>query len=315
MSEKQMKAERAAQLKAANERAELWNKEFTRDMEIAVVQDDGSRLIGYVHAPALAGQAQGETKLTIQAEVRFLEDANACDPEIIPISRIRKRAINIRKSTDPLRVDLTDEERLTAGDEVADAFAKIGTLESNLDSVKASLTGQIKMTKAEIEVKTELIRNGFEVRPVECETVLDFDTGRVVKKRRDNGDIIENRPMRGDERERELALFPELNKAPEPEEPAEAPQEDGQTSLPLGEGKDKAPQDEDPAQAELKAALAILKDTKRASATTISRKMNVGLRRAVQILDALQAAGAVGPANQSGGTREILVDLDTFELA
>lgn len=61
------------------------------------------------------------------------------------------------------------------------------------------------------------------------------------------------------------------------------------------------------------AALTILRDTGRASTSSLQRRMKIGYTRAAAIMDALEREGIVGPQTD-GALREILVDLKTFEL-
>ncbi len=60
-------------------------------------------------------------------------------------------------------------------------------------------------------------------------------------------------------------------------------------------------------------ALDVLKSTRRASTSMIQRRLRIGYNRAARIMDLMEEKGVVGPENGSS-PREILVDLDTFQL-
>ncbi len=59
----------------------------------------------------------------------------------------------------------------------------------------------------------------------------------------------------------------------------------------------------------LEAALEIIRQTKRASTSSLQRRLRIGYTRAARIMDLLESRGIVGPA-QGSDPREILVDLD-----
>jgi S-DNA-T family DNA segregation ATPase FtsK/SpoIIIE len=56
-------------------------------------------------------------------------------------------------------------------------------------------------------------------------------------------------------------------------------------------------------------AMAVLRATKRASTSTLQRRLRIGYNRAARIVDLMEERGVVGPENGSS-PREILVDLD-----
>ncbi len=58
-----------------------------------------------------------------------------------------------------------------------------------------------------------------------------------------------------------------------------------------------------------KKAMAVLRATKRASTSTLQRRLRIGYNRAARIVDLMEERGIVGPENGSS-PREILVDLD-----
>ena len=59
----------------------------------------------------------------------------------------------------------------------------------------------------------------------------------------------------------------------------------------------------------LEAAIEIIRQTKRASTSSLQRRLRIGYTRAARLMDILEARGVVGPA-QGSDPREILVDLD-----
>ncbi|MDR0353888.1 MAG: DNA translocase FtsK, partial [Opitutaceae bacterium] len=60
-----------------------------------------------------------------------------------------------------------------------------------------------------------------------------------------------------------------------------------------------------------KKALEIIKTTRRASTSTLQRRLRIGYNRAARIMDQMEENGLVGPENGSN-PRDILIDLDTL---
>jgi S-DNA-T family DNA segregation ATPase FtsK/SpoIIIE len=59
----------------------------------------------------------------------------------------------------------------------------------------------------------------------------------------------------------------------------------------------------------LEAAIEIIRQTKRASTSSLQRRLRIGYTRAARLMDILESRGVVGPASGSD-PREILIDLD-----
>jgi S-DNA-T family DNA segregation ATPase FtsK/SpoIIIE len=59
----------------------------------------------------------------------------------------------------------------------------------------------------------------------------------------------------------------------------------------------------------IEAALQIIRETHRASTSSLQRRLRIGYTRAARVMDALEARGIVGPA-RGADPREILIDLD-----
>jgi S-DNA-T family DNA segregation ATPase FtsK/SpoIIIE len=59
----------------------------------------------------------------------------------------------------------------------------------------------------------------------------------------------------------------------------------------------------------LQQAMEIIRQTRRASTSSLQRRLRIGYTRAARIMDLLEQRGVVGPA-QGADPREILIDLD-----
>jgi len=108
------------------------------------------------------------------------------------------------KETRMLRVALTQEELLTAGDKLAEL------LDNHRQAVSAreSLTKQYKAKESELDAQIEsqqiLVRNKSELRKVICQSVMDYTDVRAYTTRLDTGEIIEDRKLTEDERQSSL---------------------------------------------------------------------------------------------------------------
>lgn len=111
-----------------------------------------------------------------------------------------------RNVTKSLPVKLTDEEVLKYGRDVARAVSDRGRIEIELDSVKADYKGKISEQDGIIGKLSPRIHSGIETREVACEEVKDWKKGTVTVTRLDTLDVIEDRPMREDEKQIQLGV-------------------------------------------------------------------------------------------------------------
>lgn len=117
-----------------------------------------------------------------------------------------KQKIMRRNITKSLPVKLTDEEVLKYGRDVARAVADKGRIEIELDSVKVDYKGKISEQEGIIGKLSPRIHSGIETREVKCEEIKDYVKGTVTVTRLDTFDIIEDRPMREDEKQIQLQV-------------------------------------------------------------------------------------------------------------
>lgn len=104
-----------------------------------------------------------------------------------------------RKGTRVLRCKLTNDERLAMSNQIADAVLTGTRLEDDLNSVKKQFQAKIQEQASKVAAKSEVIRSGFELRQVETEVVLDYESGRATEVRKDTGEVIEDRELLPDE--------------------------------------------------------------------------------------------------------------------
>jgi len=140
-----------------------------------------------------------DTKAKMKAEGRKIE------------ADMKKNATAVikKKVTKNLKVDLTRDELMQAGDELANSNLEGARLESDLKGVKAEYKGKLEEVVGRCKKLTTMISTKSEYRDVECEEVKDYKKGRVHVMRLDTRRIIEDRPMSEAEKQMEIKLSPE----------------------------------------------------------------------------------------------------------
>ncbi|HUV71687.1 MAG TPA: hypothetical protein VMW25_01625 [Clostridia bacterium] len=108
------------------------------------------------------------------------------------------------KETRHLKCDLTKEELLQAGEDLAKAIDGVTTLEEQLASVQKDFKAKIAALEAEITIKQRLVRNKNEFRFVECQLTLNYTTLQAVSVRTDTEEIIEERKMTQEEKQMKI---------------------------------------------------------------------------------------------------------------
>lgn len=202
------------------------------------------------------------------------------------------RHVSVSTGDQLLPVRLTDAEIMETGRKVAAAIQRQTELEEEVKNFKDGAKSRESAILAEIGIKSALIRQGYEHRQVECETVKDFDAGTILVRRLDTQEIVETRTMAGGEKQMGFdSIERELNAAAAGI-PAEASNE-----LPFRGELATASGEPLITDAQIDEAKRIIAETHRASTSSLQRRMKLGYTMAAKIMDALEVLGIVGPAN------------------
>jgi hypothetical protein len=118
----------------------------------------------------------------------------------------KNNGVASRDVTKPLPVKLTDEEILKYGRDCARAKADRDNLVSEAKSVAKDYAAQVAEQDAIVAKLAPRINSGKETRDVVCVEVRNWNTGRVSVTRTDTNELIEDRPMKEDEKQREMAI-------------------------------------------------------------------------------------------------------------
>lgn len=101
----------------------------------------------------------------------------------------------------PLPVRLTLEERLQAGEEMAQALSRAEQAEKDMEALKKSHKGIIDEALAEVSMQGKLLREGKKIVPVACSIVKNYRRGDIRTIRNDTGEMVNERPMTASERQ------------------------------------------------------------------------------------------------------------------
>jgi hypothetical protein len=107
-------------------------------------------------------------------------------------------------STMPLEVKLTEEELLAKGILLAETTQEIEDLENKKKIIAAEYKTHIDTKSIEAREISTIIKQGFEIRPVEVVERKYYDDQRVVTIRIDTGETVTPRAMTPAERQEPL---------------------------------------------------------------------------------------------------------------
>lgn len=108
------------------------------------------------------------------------------------------------KTTQTLKVRLTDVEILEYADQMARAIDNLTQLEEEKKAVADSYKAKVTEAEATVQRITNLVRNKYDYRPVDCEQTMDNNTGTAKTIRLDTGELIEDRMLTYNERQGSL---------------------------------------------------------------------------------------------------------------
>lgn len=125
----------------------------------------------------------------------------------------KKSKIMERKVDRSLKVMLTQDEILAAGDNITKELNDIDRLNNELASVKKTIGSKIQEAQARADRNRVLIGNKYEYRTVVCTEVKDYGKCRATITRDDTKELVEDRAMTADERQMKLYDTQDENEA------------------------------------------------------------------------------------------------------
>ena len=103
-----------------------------------------------------------------------------------------------------LKVLFTPTEKIEISEQIANAIRNLKKAQDDLASVAAQFKSEIKRHEAEITSLAEKVNSGWEMRSVVCREIKDYNTGSVYVFRDDTEELIEERAMTAEERQKPL---------------------------------------------------------------------------------------------------------------
>jgi len=129
-----------------------------------------------------------------------------------------EKAIRSRTKVESLRCDLTPDEQRVKGLDLAQQEKDIYDLNQQKKLSADDFKEKIELATRRMTGCAQVLRQGYEYRPIECEEIYDYSTGTVRLIRKDTRIIVHERPMQEVERQMTFvadAEFEEVPKQPE----------------------------------------------------------------------------------------------------
>lgn len=98
-----------------------------------------------------------------------------------------------------LPVVLTPERKASLGEELAEHTFQLERLEGLKKEIAENHTKAIKNQKREVSKLAELMHNGLEMKPVICLQEMDLEHNKLIVRRQDTKEIVEERALTPDE--------------------------------------------------------------------------------------------------------------------
>ena len=112
-----------------------------------------------------------------------------------------------KNTTETLRCNLTDDEKMLAGKELAESTNTLTQLEEDKAQIVADFKARTTAAEAKISILSNKIRSGYEFRQVECRVEFDKpEPGLKITTRMDTFEIIRTENMSDDEKQQQLEL-------------------------------------------------------------------------------------------------------------
>lgn len=112
--------------------------------------------------------------------------------------------VKIRKVPEHLPVPLTKEERLNAGEELAEAAQAVERAKNAKKSADKQHNYEIQMAEARRQKMSDVVASRTEYREVTVEERWDLTTDKYTRTRTDTGEVIFERRLNDEEKQTEL---------------------------------------------------------------------------------------------------------------
>lgn len=100
-----------------------------------------------------------------------------------------------------LAVALTEDENVRYGERMGRMVGELGAVQDKKKTTTAELGSHEKLLQSQISDLGMVLREGEELRDVECNEVFDYDKGECRIYRNDSGHLVDTRPLTREERQ------------------------------------------------------------------------------------------------------------------
>lgn len=106
-----------------------------------------------------------------------------------------------------LRCQLTDDEKIQAGKELAEATNELEAIEDDKKQIVSDFKAKSTAAEARVAVLSNKLRSGYEFRSVECSVTFNTpEEGQKQTVRLDTKEVIATAPMTDEEKQTKLDL-------------------------------------------------------------------------------------------------------------
>lgn len=103
-----------------------------------------------------------------------------------------------------LEVEFTTDEIIEMRKRISINLTETARKKDALASLNKQMKGEIALLEAETNLLADKANAGKEMRNVEVKSNTDWKKGRIIVKRIDTGEVIEDRQLRPDETQKDL---------------------------------------------------------------------------------------------------------------
>ncbi len=111
---------------------------------------------------------------------------------------------DVVQGTETLKIPFTEEEQRENAQSLARIWPEVARLEDEKKSVTSQYKSQIEAQQAEANKLSGWVRDGFRFGGVKIATARDYRRGVLVKTRLDTGEVVMERALTADERQRAM---------------------------------------------------------------------------------------------------------------
>jgi len=235
--------------------------------------------------------------------------------------------VRIKKESRMIRCQLSQKELLEYGEQLSEAIDNLQNTEAEEKQVAKEYKAKKAAFESDVSKLSTLLRAKHEMRSIDCEIRHDYVNAKIFVCRTDTEEVIEEREMRDDERQRHMDFMDTVTPSEEPHEEPEAsvdlqrvpedpeivppvaqepeteseyvgqpdapPVQSAPEPTPEMEPEEEVPEN-DPY---LQKAIELSRGAGKSSITGLRKLLNIGHARASNLMDTMEKMGIVGPAN------------------